>query len=48
MLAENRPDAAAAFVLQAIDRLQNARARSCNVDALITLLQQVYLSLTAA
>jgi hypothetical protein len=48
MLDANRPDAAAAFVLQSIDRLQTARSLGATVDGLIMLLQQVYLSLTAA
>ena len=48
MLAAGRPDAAAAFVLQAIDRLQSARSLGASVDPLIVMLQQVYLSLTAA
>ena len=48
MLAENRPDAAAGFVVQAIDWTQKARALGANVDLPIVLLQQVYESLTAA
>ena len=49
MLAENQPDAAAAFVLVAVTWVQDAQSKGAvNVDALITLLQQVYLSLTGA
>jgi hypothetical protein len=49
MLAENQPDAAAAFVLVAVNWVQDARTLGAtNVDALITMLQQVYLSLTGA
>jgi hypothetical protein len=48
MLAENRPDAAAGFVVQAIDWTQRARALGADVDLAIVLLQQVYQSLTAA
>jgi hypothetical protein len=47
MLAQNRPDAAAAFVLQAIDWTQKARALGASVDMPIVLLQQVYQSLVA-
>ena len=49
MLAENQPDAAAAFVLVTVTWVQDAKSKGAvNVDALITLLQQVYLSLTGA
>lgn len=48
MLAENRPDAAAGFVVQAIDWTEKARALGAAVDLPIVLLQQVYQSLTAA
>ena len=48
MLAENRPDAAAGFVVQAIDWTRKARALGANVGLPIVLLQQVYESLTAA
>jgi hypothetical protein len=48
MLAENQPDAAAGFVVQAIDWTQKARALGANVDMPILLMQQVYQSLTAA
>ncbi len=48
MLAMDQPDAAAAFVLQAIDWLERARALGADVNTMITLLQQVYDSLVAA
>ena len=48
MLAQNRPDAAAGFVVQAIDWTQKARALGADVDLAIVLMQQVYQSLTAA
>ena len=48
MLAENRPDAAAGFVGQAINWAQSARARGANVDLAVVLMQQVYQSLVAA
>ena len=48
MLAENRPDAAAGFVVQAIDYTQKARSLGADVGLPIVLLQQVYQSLTAA
>jgi hypothetical protein len=48
MLAQNRPDAAAGFVVQAIDWTQRARTQGANVDVPLALLQQVYQSLTAA
>jgi hypothetical protein len=47
MLAENRPDAAAGFVVQAIDWTQKARTLGADVDLAVVLLQQVYQSLTA-
>ena len=48
MLAQNQPDAAAGFVLQAIDWSQKARALGVNVDLAIALMQQIYESLVAA
>ena len=42
MLAQNQPDAAAGFVLQAIDWSQKARPLGVNVDLAIALMQQVY------
>ena len=48
MLAQNRPDAAAGCVVQAIDWTQKAKALGANVDLPLVLLQQVYQSLTAA
>lgn len=48
MLAENRPDAAAGFVVQAIDWTQRAQTQGANVEVALALLQQVYQSLTAA
>ena len=47
MLAQNRPDAAAGFVVQAIDWTQKARTLGADVDLAVVLLQQVYQSLTA-
>jgi hypothetical protein len=48
MLAQNQPDAAAGFVVQAIDWTQKAQALGANVNMPILLMQQVYQSLTAA
>jgi hypothetical protein len=47
MLAQNQPDAAAGFVVQAIDWSQKARALGANVDLAIALMQQIYQSLVA-
>ena len=48
MLAASRPDAAAAFVLQAIGWHETARSRGVNVNKMTEQLQQVYYSVVTA